>query len=127
MTKYVDGFVLVVPKNKVSAYKKMATEGAKAWRKFGAIDYKECIGDDLHIKGPAGMPGPPSFLELAKVRKGETVWFSYITFKSRAHRDSVNKKVHAYFSKKYANQKVEAMPFDMKRMAYSGFKVVISR
>jgi uncharacterized protein YbaA (DUF1428 family) len=126
MTKYVDGFVLVVPKKKVSFYKKMATEAARTWRRFGAIDYKECIGDDLHIKGMGGMPGPLSFVKLAKVKKNETVWFSYITYKSRAHRDSVNKKVHDYFGKKYANQKDFSMPFDMKRMAYSGFKVVVS-
>jgi uncharacterized protein YbaA (DUF1428 family) len=127
MTKYVDGFVLVVPKKKLAIYKKMAIEGSKTWRKFGAIDYKECVGDDLHIKGGGGMPAPLSFAKLAKVKKSETVWFSYITYKSRAHRDSVNKRVHAYFMKKYAHKKDEPMPFDMKRMAYGGFKVVVSR
>lgn len=125
MTKYVDGFVLVIPKKNLSFYKKMAKEGARTWRKFGAIDYKECIGDDLHMKGGMGMPAPLSFTKMAKVKKNETVWFSYITFKSRAHRDSVNKKVHDYFGKKYANKKPGPMPFDMKRMAYGGFKVVV--
>lgn len=123
---YVDGFVLVIPKKNVAAYKKMAAEGAKAWLKFGALDYKECMGDDLNIKGSMGMPAPLSFIKLSKAKKGETVWFSYITFKSRAHRDSVNKKVMAYFSKKYADKKDEPMPFDMKRFAYGGFKVIVS-
>lgn len=124
--KYVDGFVFVVPKKNFSVYKKMATEASKAWRKFGALDYKECMGDDLHIKGSMGMPAPLSFVKLTKAKKGETVWFSCNTYKSRAHRDSVNKKVMAYFAKKYEHKKNEPMPFDMKRMAYGGFKVVVS-
>ncbi len=123
--KYVDGFVLAVPKKNVAAYKKMAAEGNKIWKKFGALDYKECLGDDLkpNMGGVKGI----TFPGIVKLKKGETVWFSYITYKSRAHRDQVNKKVMAYFEKKYTDkQQQEDMPFDMKRMAYGGFTVEVS-
>jgi uncharacterized protein YbaA (DUF1428 family) len=118
---YVDGFVLVVPKSKVAAYKKMAQEGKKVWMKHGALDYKECMIDD---------PNPPmvafTFAQMTKLKKGETVWFSYITYKSRAHRDQVNKKVMAEMEKKYDSKNTPPMPFDMKRMACAGFKVEVS-
>lgn len=117
--KYVDGFVLVIPAKNVEAYKKMAREGRAAWLKFGALDYKECVGDDI-----VPARGPSNFAKLTKLKEGETVWFSFITFKSRAHRDAVNKKVMAYFEKKYSESTV-AMPFDMKRLTYGGFKVEI--
>lgn len=120
-TNYVDGFVLVVPKNKVNEYKKMAKEGEKMWKKFGAIDYKECMLDDAKPEHVV-----LTFSKLAKAKPNETVWFSYITFKSRAHRDQVNKKVMAEMDKKYSDQeKNQAMPFDMKRMSYGGFKVMV--
>lgn len=121
MTKgtYVDGFVIPIPKKNTAAYKKMAREASRVWKKFGALDYKECILDD---------PKPEfvtfTFDKMAKVKPSETVWFSFIVFKSRRHRDSVNKKVMAYFTKKYSN-KME-MPFDMKRFAYGGFKVAVA-
>ena len=126
-TTYVDGFVFTVPKKNVAAYKKMAKEGAAAWKKFGAIDYKECMGNDLKTKAQHGMPAPLSFTKLTGAKPNETVWFSYITFKSKAHRDQVNKRVMAYMEKKYANvtQKDMTMPFDVKRMAYGGFSVVV--
>lgn len=73
-----------------------------------------------------GGPQTLSFLKMIKAKKGETVWFSYIVYKNKKHRDSVNKKVMAYFEKKYADKKPEDMPFDMKRMAYGGFSVVVS-
>lgn len=118
--KYVDGFVFSVPKENIAAYKKMAREGAKTWVKFGALDYKECQIDNAT---------PPhvtfSFPKMAKTKEGQTTWFSYIVFNSRKHRDQVNKKVMAYFDKKYANQPMP-MPFDMKQMAYGGFKVEVS-
>lgn len=117
--KYVDGFVLVIPKKNTAKYKKMAREASGVWRKFGALDYKECIMDD---------PKPPlvtlTFPKMTKVKPGETVWFSFVTYKSRKHRDAVNKKVMAYFDKKYAKAKME-MPFDMKRVAFGGFKVEV--
>ncbi len=125
-TNYVDGFVLVVPKKKVAAYRKMAAEGNKIWMKHGALDYKECMGDDLN-PNMGGGPKTLTFTKMAKVKKGETVWFSYITYKSRAHRDQVNKKVMAEMSKKYKDHKdIPEMPFDMKRMAFGGFTVMVS-
>ncbi len=125
MTKgnYVDGFVLVIPKKNVAKYKKMAAEGAKIWKRFGALDYKECMGNDLNpdMGGVRGL----TFAKMTKAKPSETVWFSYIVFKDKKHRDAVNKKVMAYFSKKYADKKHQDMPFDMKRMAYGGFKTVV--
>lgn len=117
--KYVDGFVIVIPAKNVEAYKKMAREGRAAWLKYGALDYKECIGDDI-----TPGRGPSDFAKLTKLKEGETVWFSFITFKSRAHRDAVNKKVMAHFEKKYSKEKID-MPFDMKRLTYGGFKVEV--
>ena len=116
-SKYVDGFVLVVPKKKIAVYKKMAESGKKMWLKSGALDYKECIIDDANPKFVT-----LTFPKLTKLKKGETVWFSYITFKSRKHRDQVNKKVMIEMSK----YKDMSMPFDPKRMAYGGFKVIVS-
>lgn len=116
--KYVDGFVLVVPKAKIAEYRKMAQEGEEMWKRYGALDYKECIGDDLN--SPA-----LTFPKIVKAKKGETVWFSYITYKSRAHRDQVNKKVMAEMDKKAKKYKNVTIPFDMKRMAYGGFKVIV--
>lgn len=122
---YVDGFVFTVPKKNVAAYKRMASEGAKAWKKFGALDYYECMEEDLKIKaGPDGTK-PRSFLKTANAKSTDTVWFSFIVFKNRAHRDSVNKKVMDYFSKKYANVKNFNMPNDPTKMAYGGFKAVV--
>jgi uncharacterized protein YbaA (DUF1428 family) len=116
---YVDGFVIVVSTKKLNEYWKMAREGKKAWMKHGAVDYKECMGDDLTPKD-VFMPFP----KLAKAKPDETVIFSYIVFKSRKHRDAVNKKVMAEFAKKYSDQ--QSMPFDMKRFSYGGFKVQVS-
>jgi uncharacterized protein YbaA (DUF1428 family) len=118
---YVDGFVLVVPKNKTAAYRKMAQGGRTMWMKFGALDYKECILNQAKTQHPI-----LTFPKLAKVKKGETVWFSYITYTSRAHRDQVNKKVMALMSKEAKKYKDIPMPFDLKRMAYGGFKVIVS-
>lgn len=117
---YVDGFVLSIPKKNTAKYKKMAREASKVWKRFGALDYKECIIDDPKPKFVAF-----TFPKMAKVKPGEAVWFSFITYKSRKHRDEVNKKVMAYFEKKYGKNHME-MPFDMKRMAYGGFKVEVS-
>ncbi len=118
---YVDGFVLVVPKSKIAEYKKMATEGSKVWKKYGALDYKECMMDD-----PKPKLVKFTFPQMIKAKPNEVVWFSYITYKSRAHRDQVNKKVMAEMNEKYADKKDMPMPFDMNRMAYGGFKVIVS-
>lgn len=118
--KYIDGFVFSVPQENMAAYKKMAREGGKTWMKHGALAYKECQADDVERPGTTF-----TFPKMAKAKEGETVWFSFIEFKSRKHRDEVNKKVMAEFEKKYANKDM-SMPFDMKRMAYGGFKVEVS-
>ncbi len=115
---YVDGFVLPVPKKNLRAYRRMSQRAGKVWRKHGALDYKECAGDDLNIK--MGLPFP----RLVKPKRGETVVFAFIVYKSRAHRDRVNAKV----MKEVMNDpklKDQPMPFDMKRMAYGGFKVLV--
>ncbi len=121
---YVDGFVFPVAKKNFSAYRKMASDAAKVWKKFGALDYYECVGDDLNIKPSHGMQ-PMTFPKLVKPKAGETVWFSFIVYKSRKHRDSVNKKVMKYFEKKYSGQEHQEMPFDMKRMVHGGFRAVV--
>jgi uncharacterized protein YbaA (DUF1428 family) len=117
---YVDGFVIPVPRRNLAAYKKMASDGAKVWKKHGALEYFECAGDDLFPK----MPGMKiaHFTNLARAKRGETVVFSFIVYKSRAHRDAVNKKVMKEMSAKDHPMK---MPFDMKRMAYGGFKTMV--
>jgi uncharacterized protein YbaA (DUF1428 family) len=125
MAKYVDGFLLVVPKDKVSAYKKMAQEGAKAWKKHGALEYMECIGNDLFPKG-AGMK-PLTFPKIIKSKSNETVWFSFIVYKSKKHRDEVNAKVMKDMDKAMAKYKDKPIPFDMKRFTYGGFEVVVEK
>ena len=121
MTKgnYVDGFVMVIPKKNNAKYLKMAREGCATWMKFGALDYKECIMDDMNAKHVS-----LTFPKLTKLKPGEAVWFSFIVFKSKAHRNEVNKKVMAYFADKYKDQSAD-MPFDMKRMSYGGFEVKV--
>lgn len=121
MTKetYVDGFIIPIPKKNTVKYKKMAREARDIWKKFGALDYKECIIDD-----PKPKLVTFTFPKMARVKPGEAVWFSFITYKSRRHRDAVNKKVMAYFEKKYGKNQMQ-MPFDMKRFAYAGFKVEV--
>jgi uncharacterized protein YbaA (DUF1428 family) len=117
--KYVDGFVLAIPKKNTAKYKKMAHDAMVVWKKFGALDYKECMIDDQKPKFVTF-----TFPQMAQIKPGETVWFSFITFKSRAHRDQVNTKVMAFFEKKYGKDMMD-MPFDMKRFAYAGFKVMV--
>ena len=117
---YVDGFVLTIPKNKLKAYEKMAKDAGKIWKKFGALEYKECMADDVK---PAQVTF--TFPIMAQAKKNEVVWFSFIVFKSRKHRDAVNKKVMAHFDEKYKDKKDQQMPFDMNRMAYGGFEAVV--
>jgi uncharacterized protein YbaA (DUF1428 family) len=122
--KYVDGFVFVVKKKDLAAYRRMAKLGAKIWKRHGALDYKECQGDDLKPKGPEGMM-PMSFTKLTKARPGETVWFSFIVYKSRKHRDAVNAKVMKDPAMNDPAWQDKPMPFDLKRMAAGGFRTVI--
>jgi uncharacterized protein YbaA (DUF1428 family) len=114
---YVDGFVLVVPKKKLAAYTKLARLAGKVWREHGALDYRECVADDLKVK--FGLP----FTKLVKVKPGETIMFSYIVYKSRSHRDKVNVKVMA---DPRMQEPPKDIPFDMKRMAYGGFKTIVT-
>lgn len=120
--KYVDGFVLVIPKDKESEYTKLAKEGAKVWKKFGALDYKECVGDDMSpaMADPKGLLFP----KMTKATEDDTIWFSFVTYKNRKHRDEVNKKVMDYFTKKYGDD-MPGMPFNPKKMAYGGFTVIV--
>ena len=121
MAHYVDGFVLPVPKKNLQAYRRMAQLAGKVWRDHGALDYKECIGDDLKVKPGCGIP----FSRMAKVKPGEVVFFSYIVYKSRMHRDRVNAKVMK--DPRLAKMMDPgSIPFDVKRMAYGGFKVLVS-
>jgi uncharacterized protein YbaA (DUF1428 family) len=113
---YVDGFVLTVPKKNIPAYLKMARKGRKLWRDHGALEYHEAIGDDLKVK--FGLPFP----KLAKSKPNETIIFAWIVYKSRAHRDRVNAKV---MSDPRMKDAPEAMPFDMKKMAYGGFEIAV--
>jgi len=116
--RYVDGYVLPVLKKSLKAYARIAQKAGKVWRDHGALDCKECAGDDLNVK--CGVPFP----RMMKVKPGETVVFSYIVFKSRAHRDRVNAKVMK--DPRLAKMMdPKAMPFDVKRMVYGGFKVVV--
>ena len=126
MAKYVDGFVLVVPKDKIEEYKKMAEEGRDTWMKYGALEYYECRGDDL-VPQEMGGEKARAFTDMAGAISDETVWFSFIVFNSKEHRDEVNAKVMEEMNKKYNDQdpKDMKMPFDMKRMAYGGFKVEV--
>ena len=124
MTTYVDGFVLVVPKKKFAEYRKMAQLGKRMWMKYGALDYKECVGDDLQSKSMGGMK-PLSFLKMAKAKSGEAVWFSFIVYKSKKHRNEVNAKVMKDPLMNDPKWKDMPMPFDMRRFASGGFKVIV--
>ena len=116
--RYVDGFVVPMPKKNLKSYTKMALLGGKIWKEHGALQYVECIGDDLAVK--FGMPFPKGI----KLKKGETVVFAWIVYKSKAHRDKVNAKV---MKDPRLGQGMEGvpMPFDVKRMLYGGFKTIV--
>src|SRR5262245_21793582 len=116
--RYVDGFVLPVPKKKLPAYRQIAQKAGKIWREHGALEYRECAGDDLKPKRGALFP------RMVRLKPGETVVFSWIVFKSRAHRDRVNAKV-MQDPRLAKMMDPKAMPFDMKRMAYAGFEVLV--
>jgi uncharacterized protein YbaA (DUF1428 family) len=118
MARYVDGFVVPVPKKKMDAYKRMARKAGKIWREHGALEFRECVGDDLNVKGIVPFP------RRIKSKPGETVMFSWITFKSRAHRDRVNAKVMKD-PRLAQSMEPKNVPFDVKRMLYGGFKVLV--
>jgi uncharacterized protein YbaA (DUF1428 family) len=113
MARYVDGFVLPIPKKNAEAYRRMAQKAGKIWREHGALEVVECIADDV-------KPGKhTSFPQAVKLKAGEVVWFSFIVFKSRKHRDRVNKKVMA---DPRLQMDPAQMPLDGKRMIYGGFE-----
>lgn len=124
MAKYVDGFVLVVPKGRTEEYKKMAESGRDTWMKYGALEYYECQGDDL-VPQEIGGKKARAFTDMAGASSDETVWFSFIVFKSKEHRDEVNAKVMEEMGKQMECQEEMRMPFDLKRMAYGGFQVKV--
>jgi uncharacterized protein YbaA (DUF1428 family) len=115
--KYVDGFLLVVPNKKLAAYVAIAKRAGRVWKQHGALDYVECAGDDLQTA--MGLP----FARRAGAKQGETVVFSYIVYRSRAHRDRVNQKVMK--DPRMAAMCGKPMPFDMKKMSYGGFRVLV--
>ena len=114
---YIDGFVLPLPKKNLAAYRSMSRKAGKIWREYGALGYHECLGDDLDKMG--GL-----FPRMTKVKPGETVVFSWILFKSRAHRDKVNAKVMAD-PRLAAMMNPKDTPFDAKRMIYGGFESLV--
>src|SRR5687768_12188542 len=122
---YVDGFLMPVPKSKLAVYRRFAKLGAKLWKEHGALDYKECVADDLNFlmpgEGGEGLQKVPSILpKMVKAKRGETIVFSFIVFKSKAHRDRVNKKVMS--DPRMGSIDPSLMPIDMARMGYGGFK-----
>jgi uncharacterized protein YbaA (DUF1428 family) len=118
MAHYVDGFVLPVPKKNLNAYRRLAQKAGRIFRKHGALDYRECVGDDLNVK--LGKPFPRGI----RIKPGETVVFSWILYQSRAHRDRVNAKVMKDPSLLALCDEDNA-PFDCNRMLYGGFKTIV--
>ncbi len=115
---YVDGFVLPVPKKKLAAYRSMARKAGKIWREHGALEFRECVADDVK-RGKV-----TSFPQAVKLKPGETVFFSYIIFRNKAERNRVNAKVMK--DKRLANMMdPKAMPFDARRMFWGGFRTVV--
>lgn len=113
---YVDGFVLPVPRKKLAAYRRISRLGGRIWKDHGALEYRECVLDDPKAVGMLSFP------KMTKAKKGEVVLFSWITYRSKAHR----KRVLALVMKdERLSMSGEAMPFDVRRMAYGGFKVLV--
>jgi len=124
MSQYVDGFVLVVPKGKAEEYRKMAEQGRDSWMKHGALQYFECKGDDLKQQ-EMGPEKSRSFTEMAGAEEGDDVWFSFIVFESKERRDEINKKVMDEMNEAYDESSNFVSPFEMSKMAYGGFEVLV--
>jgi uncharacterized protein YbaA (DUF1428 family) len=116
MARYVDGFVIPVPRRSLEAYRRQAARAGRIWREHGALEFRECVGDDLKVKGIT------RFTRTARAKPGEAVIFSWILYKSRAHRNRVNAKV---MKDPRILKMMNDMPFDGRRMAYGGFKVIV--
>jgi uncharacterized protein YbaA (DUF1428 family) len=117
MAKYVDGFLIPIPTKNLAAYKKLAKKASKVWLDHGALDYYETTGDEMTVKGVG------SFAKISKAKPSETVILSWIVYKSKTHRNAVNKKVME--DPRIANFDPAIMPFDSKKMIYGGFKVLV--
>lgn len=117
MAKYVDGFVIVVPKKNIEAYKKISKRAGKIWLEYGALEYRECVSDDVNVD--FGLPFP----KLVHAKKNEVVLFSWIVYKSKGHRNRVNKKVMA--DERLNKDCADSMPFDIKKMSYGGFEMIV--
>jgi uncharacterized protein YbaA (DUF1428 family) len=115
---YVDGFVIPIARRKLPAYRTIARKAGKVWREHGALEYRECVGDDM-VK--MGLPFP----KLARLKPGEVVLFSWIVYRSKAHRDRVNRLVMKD-PRLAAMMEPGAMPFDVRRMSYGGFRVLVA-
>lgn len=124
MAKYIDGFVLVVPRGREAEYEEMARQGKDSWMKHGALQYFECKGEDLKQQ-EMGDQKSRDFSEMAGASADDNVWFSFIVFNSKEHRDEVNKKVMEEMDEEYNDQVDFDMPNDMKKMAYGGFEAVV--
>lgn len=124
MAKYIDGFVLVVPKGKEAEYQKMAEMGRDSWMKHGALQYFECRGDDL-VQHEMGDEKSRDYKEMTGAGENENVWFSFIVFESKAQRDEINQKVMQEMGEQFADMPNFEMPTDMKKMAYGGFQVMV--
>lgn len=120
---YVDGFLIVVPGDKLDQYRTMAEEGRDLWLKHGALDYKECVGDDLHPQ--MGEVESLPFPKLTGLAEDERLVFSFIVYSSRQHRDEVNAKVMSDPAMSPEKMKDKPMPFDMRRLSYGGFEVLV--
>jgi uncharacterized protein YbaA (DUF1428 family) len=120
MPRYVDGFVIPIRKSKLKAYLEQAKLGARVWKEYGALAYYECVGDDL-----TSFPGSLGFPKMARLKPDETAVFSFIVYRSRAHRDRVNARV---MKDPRMNDPAMAAnpPFDMKRFAMGGFRTIVS-
>ena len=117
--QYVDGFIVAVPKKNLKAYQALARKAGKVWKEYGALEYRECVAEDVKVGKLTSFP------RSVKLKPGETVIFSWITYKSRKHRDSVNAKVMK--DPRLANMMdPKAMPFDAKRMIYGGFDTIVT-
>lgn len=117
MARYVDGFIIPIKKKDLKAYKKMATLGCKVWMEHGALDYYECVGDEL--ENAWGLP----FTKLCKLKSNETVIFAFVIYKSKSHAKQVNKKVHS--DPRMQPENFKSIPFDMKRFSTGKFKTIV--
>jgi uncharacterized protein YbaA (DUF1428 family) len=117
MARYVDGYVLPVRKKNLAAYRRLARKAARVWREYGALEYRECVGEDLKVKGVVTFPS------LLRCKPGETVVFAWIVYRSRADRDRINAR--AMKDPRFAGMDPKSIPFDSKRMVYGGFEMLV--